>query len=387
MPPSILYLSPCSPGRTFGQSLRVAQVARALADLGKVDLKVVKPEDWLQEIPPGCGVIDLERETARSAWRSFRCAFDARFMGVDGLIARESDRASLGNLLSQYDLVWVHSLRIADAFRLWKWPRSVMDIDDIPSTYIRTELENTGGSSRRSRTRIRWQAAKRRERLLGDRFTAISVCSEADREYLGLGQNVHVIPNGFEKPERLPPRRVAQPPRFGFIGTMEFKPNAAGMRWFAAQCWPRVKKLLPDARFRLIGTGSEDFSTTLGTDIDGLGYVDDPAEEIATWSAMVVPLQLGAGTRVKIAEAFSRRCPIVSTSLGAYGYNVEHEREMLVANSAQELADACLRAARQPEEAGRMADRAWSRFLEEWSWDAIQPRVWSAAEACLRAGS
>ena len=196
-----------------------------------------------------------------------------------------------------------------------------------------------------------------------------------------------MIPNGFEKPERLPPRRVAQPPRFGFIGTMEFKPNAAGMRWFAAQCWPRVKKLLPDARFRLIGTGSEDFSTTLGTDIDGLGYVDDPAEEIATWSAMVVPLQLGAGTRVKIAEAFSRRCPIVSTSLGAYGYNVEHEREMLVANSAQELADACLRAARQPEEAGRMADRAWSRFLEEWSWDAIQPRVWSAAEACLRAGS
>ena len=102
---------------------------------------------------------------------------------------------------------------------------------------------------------------------------------------------------------------------------------------------------------------------------------------------MVVPLQLGAGTRVKIAEAFSRRCPIVSTSLGAYGYNVEHEREVLVANSAQELADACLRAARQPEEAGRMADRAWSRFLEEWSWDAIQPRVWSAAEACLRAGS
>ena len=162
----------------------------------------MKPEDWLQEIPPGCGVIDLERETARSAWRSFRCAFDARFMGVDGLIARESDRVSLGNLLSQYDLVWVHSLRIADAFRLWKWPRSVMDIDDVPSTYIRTELENTRGASRRSRTWVRWHAARRRERLFGDRFTTLSVCSEVDREYLSLRKKVHVIPNGFAKPER-----------------------------------------------------------------------------------------------------------------------------------------------------------------------------------------
>ena len=384
---SILYLAPCSPGRTFGQARRVAQIAGALEAIGKVDLTVVKFEEWLQEIPVGCGMIDLQRDTDRSLWRSVRCALDARYMGVDGFIAKESDRASLVNLLPRYDLVWVHSLRIADAFGKWRWPRSVMDIDDIPSTYIRTELENGSGASGRFRTRIRWHAAKRRERLLGDRFTAISVCSEADREYLGLGQNVYVIPNGFEKPERLPPRCVAHPPRFGFIGTMEFKPNAAGMRWFATQCWPRVKELLPDARFRLIGRGSEDLSITLGTDIDGLGYVDDPAEEIATWSAMVVPLQLGAGTRVKIAEAFSRRCPIVSTSLGAYGYNVENGRELWVANSSRELADACVRAIRYPDEAAAMADRAWSRFVKEWTWEAIHPRVWSTAEACLRAAS
>ena len=187
---------------------------------------------------------------------------------------------------------------------------SVMDIDDIPSTYIRTELENAGGASRRSRTRIRWQA-RSAVRGCWDRFTAISVCSEADRGYLGLGQNVHVIPNGFEKPERLPPRRVAQPPRFGFIGTMEFKADAAGMRWFAAQCWPRVKKLLPDARFRLIGTGDQDFSTTLGTDMMAWG----------TWTTLRKKSPHGRPWwclyswepyTSEIAEAFSRRCPIVS---------------------------------------------------------------------------
>jgi glycosyltransferase involved in cell wall biosynthesis len=383
---SILYLAPCSPGKTFGTGLRVAQVAAALETVGKVDLMVVKAEQWLQEVPPGCRVIDLKRDTERSVWRSLRCAFDARFMGVDGLIARESDRASLVNMIPQYDLVWIHALRTADALRQWRWHGSVLDIDDVPSTYLRTELETCGGAARRSRTWVRWQAAKRREGLLGDRFTTISVCSEADRDYLRLERDVHIIPNGFEKPEYEPSRRVTQPPRIGFIGRIEYHPNAAGVRWFAAQCWSRLKQQVPDARFRIVGMGSERLAANLGPDIDALGYVDDPAEEIATWSAMVVPLQLGAGTRVKIAEAFSRRCPLVSTSLGAYGYDVEDERELLVADSAEGLADACVRTIRHPEEAAAMAERAWSRFIKEWTWEAIRPRVWAAAEDCLRAG-
>jgi glycosyltransferase involved in cell wall biosynthesis len=220
---------------------------------------------------------------------------------------------------------------------------------------------------------------------MGDRFTTISVCSEADRDYLRLERDVHIIPNGFEKPECEPMRRLAQPPRVGFIGRIEYHPNADGVRWFAAQCWPRFKQQVPDARFRIVGMGGERLAN-LGPDIDALGYVDDPAEEIATWSAMVVPLQLGAGTRVKIAEAFSRRCPLVSTSLGAYGYDVSNEQELLVADSAEELADACVRTIRCPEEAAAMAERAWSRFLKEWTWEAIRPRVWATAEDCLRAG-
>ena len=384
---SILYLAPCSPGGTFGQARRVAQIAGALEAVGKVDLTVVKFEEWLHDIPVGCGVINLQRDPDRSLWTSVRCAVDARYMGVDGFIARQSDRASLVNLLPRYDLVWLHSLRVADAFGEWRWPRSVMDIDDVPSTYIRTELDNGGGAVGRWRNWVRWRAAKRRERLLGARFTRIAVCSDADREYLSLGQQVHVIPNGFEKPEHPPVRRIEHPPRVGFIGTLKFHPNASGIRWFAAHCWPQIKQQIPNVRFRHIGTRSESFPTSLGPGIDFLGYVDDPAEEMATWSAMVVPLQLGAGTRVKIAEAFSRRCPLVSTSLGAHGYNVENGRELWVANSSRELADACVRAIQHPDEAAAMADRAWSRFVKEWTWEAIHPRVWNTAEACLRAAS
>jgi hypothetical protein len=39
-------------------------------------------------------------------------------------------------------LIWINSLRVANMFGLWCWPRSVLDIDDIPSNYELTRWRN-----------------------------------------------------------------------------------------------------------------------------------------------------------------------------------------------------------------------------------------------------
>ena len=52
----------------------------------------------------------------------------------------------------------------------------------------------------------------RRDRLLGERFTVLAVCSETDKSYLhklGVKAPVHVIPNGFLA------ARCAASPEFG----------------------------------------------------------------------------------------------------------------------------------------------------------------------------
>jgi polysaccharide biosynthesis protein PslH len=133
-----------------------------------------------------------------------------------------------------------------------------------------------------------------------------------------------------------------------------------------------------------VGRGSDGAAKPAGADIDGLGWLERTDDEIATWSAMIVPIRIGAGTRVKIAQGFGQKCPMVSTSLGAYGYDVAHGRELFLADSAQDFAAACVRVIQQPDEARQMAQRAWRQFLERWTWDAIQPQIWGAAEDCLR---
>jgi glycosyltransferase involved in cell wall biosynthesis len=359
---------------------------------------VVKPDDdddRLSGLAPDDAVrvhrvIKLRALGPRSMWSRARCGFDSRFIGHYGHFVADEDKLTILRDLLRYDLVWIHQIRTADVFGQWRWPRSVMDIDDIPSTYLRTERHAGNGLAERLRAGIRLRVATRRERFFDSRFTTLSVCSDADRTYLGalgLEHRIHVIPNGFARPPRDPLRQPASPPRVGFIGTFEYAPNVECVRWFVEKCWPLIKECVPDARLRLVGSGSDGPATPRGRDIEALGWARDAAEEIDTWSVMVVPLQTGAGTRVKIAEGFSRKCPIVSTTLGAHGYAGKDGEALCVADSAEDFASACVRVLSEPARAAAMAERAWRQFIEKWTWEAIQPRVWEAAEDCLRAGT
>ena len=264
------------------------------------------------------------------------------------------------------------------------WPRSVVDIDDIPSRFEQSAFAETSIKDRLlSLSRI--FAWRRREALLGKRFSVLAVCSEQDKRYIeGLtaGAPTFVIPNGFEPPCRTPARSAFVPVRFGFVGLFDHAPNSEGIQWFCERSWPLIKQAIPDARLRVAGRQNGGLNLS-GRDIDLLGWVEDIDREIATWSAMVVPIRTGAGTRVKIPLAYSRRCPIVSTPLGAFGFADQSGETLLMADTAEQFAAACIQMIERPVETEAMVERAWRQFNEKWTWEAIQPRVAAAVECCF----
>jgi len=112
--------------------------------------------------------------------------------------------------------------------------------------------------------------------------------------------------------------------------------------------------------------------------------VEDPGEEIAAWSAMVVPLRFGGGTRLKILEGFSRMCPMVSTPIGAYGINVSNGKDILLAESAEDFAEKCIQLLKQPELGLHLAEQGWNLFQSQYTWDIIGRAVEAAVQDCLR---
>jgi len=374
-------------GPDNGGTLRNRHLMRHLNNIGHVN--VVLADDTANRLPIGkkftgsfplLDVIQFQPCNWKIADR-MRNEFDRKFLNTDRLLALPEDSERLCRHAAEHDMIWIHTLKLANRFDRWRWPASVLDIDDIPSGVCKTSFTATNHpleKLRHWRQAVLWQ---RREKLLPERFDAICVCSEADKKASGA-KNIFILPNGFQMPAELPVRSPVNPPRFGFVGNFNHAPNRNGLEWFAEKIWPAILKKIPAARLRLAGSAAEIFQNLPNTDV--LGWVADMENEMASWSLSVVPIRIGGGTRVKIAEAFSRKCPVVSTSVGAYGYEVVDGVELWMADSPEEFAKKCLQALENLPEATAMAERAWHKFLKNWTWEAQADRVAAVVETVLR---
>ena len=377
-------------GPDYGALLRARNLFQLLARVGEVRLVLAGfYESWSKAPGSTCGGFELlrtirfERTPKISITDRLRHELDPRFMNTDWIQARTEDRVWLENTIAQHDLVWVHGLALANGFGLWRWPHSVLDIDDIPSSYHRSQLPQTAGFAKKIALRRQIFLWQRHERTLAERFDAVCVCSEPDRATLGHLDRTFVVPNGFTLPQKPTARQPANPPHLGFIGNFSYAPNRQGAHWFIEQVWPSILKKNPAARLRLVGAKSDLEKWPAHLNIDALGWLPDVAAEMAGWTLSVVPVLAGGGTRVKIAEAFSRRCPVVSTSLGAYGYGVTDGQEIFLADQPAVFADKCLRLLSEPGTGKKLAEAAWEKFIASWTWEAQAGKVAAVANHAL----
>jgi glycosyltransferase involved in cell wall biosynthesis len=75
--------------------------------------------------------------------------------------------------------------------------------------------------------------------------------------------------------------------------------------------------------------------------------------------------------------------PIVSTRMGADGFDVESGREMLLADRPEEFAAAVLQVLGDPEVGGRLGIAGREFVRRSYAWDVILPQL-DALHAALR---
>ena len=243
--------------------------------------------------------------------------------------------------------------------------------------------EKAEGLREKVATKLLTYKWKRRERQALERFDLAAVCSEDDKEYLGGRDRIRVIPNGFEPPEKEIQRTAAGQMRLGFIGNLEYGPNFDGLEWFGQAVWDLIKKEIPAARLRMVGIKPAKVQRLDREGFEWLGFVEDTAEEFASWSAMVVPLRIGGGTRLKIVDALSKRCPVVSTRVGAHGLEVTDQKDILLADEPADFAQACLRLMRDDAYGARLAAAGWELFEQNYTWEVIGRAVQQIVRGCL----
>lgn len=122
-------------------------------------------------------------------------------------------------------------------------------------------------------------------------------------------------------PARLVPRAPGTPREDGrivFVGSSGAH-NADGMRWFLAEVWPQLQRLLPTARLDVCGT----VCRTLGSPPPGVtlhGMVPDLAPMLHRASVAVAPLRAGSGLKIKLLDYVAHGLVTVTTPVGTAGF-------------------------------------------------------------------
>jgi glycosyltransferase involved in cell wall biosynthesis len=192
-----------------------------------------------------------------------------------------------------------------------------------------------------------------------DAIDAIVPISEEDAsDYRGLGcrRPMHVVPCGVTVHDTSPGAPI--PNSVGFIGSLDFRPNQEAVDWIVNELWPRVIEREPAARLSIAGSSAPEWLRRRMNNLDFRGTVDDATAFMNDMSVMIAPLFAGGGMRIKALEAMALAKPVVATKLGAGGLDVEHGRDILIAEDAPAFADAIALLLRDPHMATRIGDSA-----------------------------
>ena len=155
-----------------------------------------------------------------------------------------------------------------------------------------------------------------------------------------------------------------------FFGLLSYMPNIDGVIYFVQEIWPRIAEAHPQARCKIIGGWPPPSLLALaGPRIEFTGFVPDLRPHLAEAAAVVVPLRLGGGTRLKIVEAMAMGKAIVSTTLGAEGIEAVPGRDS-DRGRAGGLRDAVNRLLAEPGSAARIGQSARQLSVARYAWSA-----------------
>ncbi len=256
-----------------------------------------------------------------------------------------------------------------------KLPVLVVDSHNIDYDLARQYAH--GGSSlvRRLYAEANWRKLRREELAAYRDADGVYLCSAADEQRL-LDEvpeaRTAVIPNAADVEYYQP--RANDPPPDGrtvvFFGYLSYVPNVDGVIHFVQDIWPRIAEAHPEARCKIIGSAPPPSLLALaGPRVELTGFVQDLRPHLAAAAAVVVPLRLGGGTRLKIVEAMAMGKAIVSTTLGAEGIEAVPGCDFLVEDEPAAFADAVSRLLAEPALAARIGQSARRLASERYAWN------------------
>ena len=247
---------------------------------------------------------------------------------------------------NKYDVVFLEGLFVSGyikAIRKKTDVKIVFRAHNVEHEIWERNTQNERKRLKKAYLRKLAEQLKEQEVLLLNNVDAIASITEKDKtqfKLLGCKKEISVIPFGINLSDY---NTGATESQFSFfhIGSMDWMPNQMGIKWLIENVWSKVVVGNENIKLKLAGKNMPDWLINIkAKNVEVLGEVDDAIDFINTNQVMVVPLFSGSGMRVKIIEGMALGKTVIATNIALEGINVEHNKNVIIANTEDEFVNA-----------------------------------------------
>ncbi|HLL88172.1 MAG TPA: glycosyltransferase family 4 protein [Tepidisphaeraceae bacterium] len=331
-----LFITSFGPARGSGSGERSQSIVNALARFGDVELMLLKLPGM--QMGPHDGDYFFEPFAGYGPWGWRRHHLTLQAFRPRRDLTEALDRITRDR---HFDLFFCR-FDVGIMTGCWRKGPSMIDLDGIPTDQrVTGNLPGLGAARRVAMDRV----------LRNYRTVFVTKAADVPKIHHPTIEVLPCVSTSVAPYDGDPP---PGPPRVLFVGSMGVPWNRTALERFVAGSWPAIRARVPDAELRVVGGAQELVPRAEG--VRPLGFVDDLEAEYRAATVVASVVRAGNGANVKMAEAARAGRPIVATTYSAGGYTgiLEPGRDMLVAESDAEVADACVRV---------ITDRALARGL------------------------
>lgn len=285
------------------------------------------------------------------------------------------------NRQENFDLIHTEFMRAAPStLHLNGRPKVYDAVDSLTLAYWRSLSAAHVHLVQRLVALVEWLKMRRYEPSILPHYDRLLVSSPADKEAMlaaprrtAANHNVTVIPNGVDMEQFSYQDGPREPETIVFVGKMSYYVNVASVLWFYRQVLPLIRRQRPNVKLQIVGRNPSSKILALKDDpnVEVTGTVPDVRPYLTRAAVAICPMVTGAGIQNKMLEAMAVGAPCVSTSLACQALQIVPGQEVMVADSAENFAEATLELLGSPGLRGQVAEKG-RRYVEKYhAWDQI----------------
>ncbi len=353
----ILYLVPHVPNPT---KIRSHFQVRGLLDAGHrvtvvtLNRSEVDAKNIAKLAQTGAKVISVHLSKYQSLWNALkilptRLPLQSRFMWSPELMAKIQDVLKS----DPPDVIHVEHLRMTcyGLQLLPDWPVVFDAVDYLSALYQQAGQFSLNWITRQIYA-VEGSRLQAYERWLSTQFPATLVISTKDQSLFQENNpqpaRIHYQPQGLPVTTR--DTNIDRDSKTLVItGTLNYHPNIASVHYFVRDILPLVQHQVPDIQLQLVGANpDESIKALTNHTIKITGFVPSITDYLQQSTIALAPVTYGSGIQIKVLEAFLTATPLIATSVALRGLDVQHEREVLIADTPSEFANEVLRLLNDP---------------------------------------